>query len=325
MKVSIIIPVYNVASYIEDCIRSVIKQTYRDLEVILVDDCSPDNSMDIAKHYIESVEHNGIHFCYFTHDHNRTQAGARNTGVKNSTGEYVFFLDSDDEITPDCIETLVKLANKYPNVDIVQGNYDIINSDQFDWMKMENRGFNEYVSDKQWIKEKVLDLRHDVFHAVPQVVANKLIRRSFIVQNDYWFREGIMYEDTLWNMMCWKSISSIAYSTNKTYIYKVRENSTMSGRDMHIEKSLRSHMTIYHDFIPTTTFFSDQEMYYILHSLLLFRQSLKGHTRYIKEYDALLKDFCKNFDFRRKIKMCLLYMRLPLFLVKGQVLKKILL
>ena len=134
MKVSIIIPVYNVSPYIERCIKSVMNQTYQDIECILVNDASPDDSIDIAKLLIENYD-GPIQFQILSHGHNRGLSAARNTGIDASTGDYLYFLDSDDEITPDCIKLLMDEVKKYPNVEMVQGEVK-------DIVKIWKNGFN---------------------------------------------------------------------------------------------------------------------------------------------------------------------------------------
>ena len=119
-KVSIIIPVYNVSDYIERCIRSVMEQTYQIIECILVDDCSPDDSITKAESLIRQYG-GSVEFVILRHDKNIGLSGARNTGINHSTGDYLYFLDSDDEITPICIESLMKVARENPTSDIVQG------------------------------------------------------------------------------------------------------------------------------------------------------------------------------------------------------------
>ena len=105
-KISIIIPVYNVAEYITECVQSVMRQTYQgEIECILVDDCGSDGSIAIAEQLI--AEYKGsISFRILHHDHNRGLSAARNTGLEASTGDYVYFLDSDDFIDANTIEVL---------------------------------------------------------------------------------------------------------------------------------------------------------------------------------------------------------------------------
>ena len=104
-KVSIIIPVYNVVDYIERCWKSVNAQTYSDIELIFVDDCGTDES--ISK--LETLISEGSRFPVqiIKHKKNRGLSAARNTGIEASSGDYVYFLDSDDDLVPSCIEELV--------------------------------------------------------------------------------------------------------------------------------------------------------------------------------------------------------------------------
>ena len=114
MKISVIIPVYNVAPYIAACLQSVMRQTTQAaLECILVDDCGPDNSMEVVSETLKSYK-GPVDFKIVRHTQNRGLSAARNTGLAAATGDYIYFLDSDDEITPDCIERLSAPLQKEP-------------------------------------------------------------------------------------------------------------------------------------------------------------------------------------------------------------------
>lgn len=115
-KVSVILPVYNVAQYIDKCIQSLLAQTLKDVEFIFVDDCSPDNSVDIIKSYTDP------RIKILRHDMNKYTAEARNTGLKASSGEYIAFIDPDDYVEPDFLKTLYTLAKK-EDADIAKGIY----------------------------------------------------------------------------------------------------------------------------------------------------------------------------------------------------------
>ena len=129
MKISIVVPVYNVEAYIEDCLKSVAAQTYKgEIECIIINDCTPDNSCAVIEHFVK--EYNGpIEFKLLHHTVNRGLSAARNTGIDVATGDYIYFLDSDDEITPDCLEHLAAplAENAY---DFVIGNYTTIGSNK---------------------------------------------------------------------------------------------------------------------------------------------------------------------------------------------------
>lgn len=112
MKVSIIIPVYNAARHIDRCLESLRKQTYRNLEVLFVDDCSTDNTIDKIKAFIESNDAKDLDIKILFHDRNRGVAAARNTALDSTTGDYVYSLDADDYMDRDTIELMVKEAER---------------------------------------------------------------------------------------------------------------------------------------------------------------------------------------------------------------------
>ena len=111
-KVSIIIPVYNAEKYLIRCLKSVIAQTYENLECIIVEDNSQDNSAKIIKSFIDSYKGN-VFFKVIQHEVNKGLSEARNKGTTHATGEYIFYLDADDEILPKCIDLLVEKAISY--------------------------------------------------------------------------------------------------------------------------------------------------------------------------------------------------------------------
>lgn len=120
MKVSLIIPVYNVENFLYRCLKSVENQTYKDTEVIIINDGSTDNSYKIID---EFVARNENFICYTIE--NSGPGGARNYGILKATGDYIVFLDSDDYISEDCIEKLFNAAQKNDSDIVVCNNYDV--------------------------------------------------------------------------------------------------------------------------------------------------------------------------------------------------------
>ena len=121
MKISIIVPVYNVEQYIKECFDSISAQTYKgEIECIFVDDCGQDKSVEILEKMIACYQ-GGISFSIIHHDHNKGLSGARNTGIRNASGDYLYFLDSDDYLLPKSIELLANIVRQNPNVQVVQG------------------------------------------------------------------------------------------------------------------------------------------------------------------------------------------------------------
>lgn len=218
--VSIIIPIYQVEQYIGECIDSVLSQTYRNLEVILVDDCTPDRSMEIARKQIEkSPFSQEMKFCYIRHDHNRGLSAARNTGIREANGDYLYFLDSDDSIDPKTIELLINSIG---------------------YSQMCIAGVRKYnVSNMSDVVEHILDdnlykghmsVANSLYNGKWYVMAwNKLVRRDFIIGNNLFFEEGIIHEDEIWSNILACVATSIVTISPVTYNYRQRTNSIVTG------------------------------------------------------------------------------------------------
>ncbi len=262
IKVSIIIPVYNVSAYIERCIGSVMVQTYPDLECIIVDDCSPDNSIELAKRKLASYTGN-VDFRILHHEKNRGLSAARNTGTSDAKGDYVYYFDSDDEIIPYCIEELVALAEKYPDVEIVQGNTRTVPEPEkeSDWRNILYKNFPEYVDDNQWVKKHFFckNSKH-----IPVNAWNKLIKYSFISENNLSFKEGLIHEDELWMFYVTQKLTSIAFTAKYLYIHHITPGSIItSGSDY---RYLYHHCIIVSEVFKQIETLTDDErkMYYCM-------------------------------------------------------------
>jgi glycosyltransferase involved in cell wall biosynthesis len=221
MKVSVIVPVYNVEKYIYRCFESISKQTYDNIECIFVDDCSPDNSYSILKKLIEEYRGN-ISFSIHRHHENKGLSGARNTGTRISGGDYIYYLDSDDEITPLCIEVLVNKAKKYNGVEIVQGNTRTIPSPKRDKRDIALKNFPEFVDDRMWIKKHCFSNPR-----IPVNAWNKLIKKSFLADKGLFFREGIVHEDEYWMFFVAKELATIAFASEYCYVHYIVPGSIM--------------------------------------------------------------------------------------------------
>lgn len=215
MKISIVIPIYNVEPYIKDCLKSVATQTYKGkIECIIVDDCTPDSSCAIIEQFIK--EYNGtIEFKLLHHERNRGLSAARNTGIDAATGDYIYFLDSDDEITPDCIELLAAPLEK-EKYDFVIGNYKTIGSDiKFPPLILECEALQDNES-----------IRKAFFSEKWYMMAwNKLCNLEFLRKEILYFKEGLLNEDNLWSFQLACTAQCMNVVKKDTYIYKVRESS----------------------------------------------------------------------------------------------------
>lgn len=245
MEVSIIIPVYNVAPYIETCLKSVMCQVYGgSIECIIVDDCGHDDSMSLVKRMIAQYD-GPIQFRVVAHDHNRGLSAARNTGTKEATGKYIYYLDSDDEITPDCIEKLMGVMETYPDVEMVQGNTCMFISEGSEQL---------FLSTVATPYAETNDVVRDLFYRKKQLyvyVWNKLLRRDFVMANKIFFMEGLIYEDNLWAFYLVKHLNKAAFLLDVTYHYNIRPMSITTGSGE--VARIRSYVTIYKDILTHLT------------------------------------------------------------------------
>jgi len=298
MLVSIIVPVYNVEKYITRCFNSILRQSYIDIECIFIDDCSPDNSINILNNLI-NVYRGNIQFKILKHEKNSGLSAARNTGMKNAKGEYIYFLDSDDEITEHCIKYLTELAEKYKGVEIVQGNTirEPRTSDYY-W-DISKRHFPEYTRKQLWLKKRFF-----VFPQIPINACNKLIKRSFIIENKLYFREGILYEDRHWDFFIAKKIRTMAFTNYFCYIYYDNPNSIMGSNNN--LRSLQSWLIIIRDMLENVDIEIQGEERKYIYSLLCIRmcninateESMPLLSAYRQIINVCIKEAFKSFDFR---------------------------
>lgn len=188
MKLSIIVPVYNMASdnKLNFCMDSLVGQTLSasDYEILAVDDASTDNSLEILKDYEHRYPDRVKVFHY---EENRRQGGAKNEGLKHAEGDWIGFIDSDDWVTPDYYEKLLKKAQE-TGADLVGCDYNLVAEHTFSVGKVvQNNALDQTgVLDKE--KHKKLFLR-------PGSMVIKIYRHSIIKENNLTFPEGIFYED----------------------------------------------------------------------------------------------------------------------------------
>jgi glycosyltransferase involved in cell wall biosynthesis len=222
MTISVIIPVYNVEKCIKRCLDSVIAQESDDfdIECILVDDCSPDMSMDIAKGII--AQYNGsIIFRLLQNQENQGLSCSRNNGLMIAKGDYVFFLDSDDDLAPNCLSSLYKEINQNGrDVDMVIGNsYDYYSGNY--WQKKD--GTPSLLLNHDDIMRRFLRVE------IPPMAWNKLVRRQFLLDNQLYFRPRMLHEDELWSYQLFNVIRSVVLIPEVTYHYEQNEFSIMNS------------------------------------------------------------------------------------------------
>lgn len=209
-KVSIIIPVYNVEDYLEDCLESVCKQSYRNIEIILVDDGSLDNSGEICDEWAKKDSRIRV-----IHKHNGGLSSARNAGLKEATGDYISFVDSDDLIPTNFIMQLVETL-KTCNSEI-----SVCRIDRFwDGNSEETEAFYPFKSGVYSSEEYIHSI---LLHRVDNASWNKLYKRSAI--GELRFKEGIINEDFPFMIALLGKVEKVAYTNETCYLYRRRQGS----------------------------------------------------------------------------------------------------
>ena len=293
IKVSIIIPVYKVEPYIEECVSSVLGQTYTNLEIILVDDGSPDKCPMICDSYAQKDNRIKV-----IHKKNGGLSDARNAGLREATGDYVYFLDSDDTIYPDAIENLVRVVAFQPEVDLVYGGTVLQGEDvpnayyQIDLSKEK-----AYYGTPEVAKEAVL-------FVLPAIACNKLVRLSTILQNKLYFVVGLLHEDEMWRWQIRNHIHQCAICDKSTYWYR-QENQGSIVHTKDTTRSLKSKVSILVKMLQTLDIDDKQDMKCIV------RFASPGFK--YATWDACLDKASVNVEIKR-LQALLANMKIPAYL-----------
>ncbi|MBQ2563656.1 MAG: glycosyltransferase family 2 protein [Muribaculaceae bacterium] len=181
MKVSILIPVYGVEHYIAQCVKSLMEQTYDDIEYIFVDDCTPDNSILLLREVLQDYPGRESQAKVLHHEHNKGLAGARHTALGASTGDAVLFVDSDDYIAPRAVEVLVATMRQQ-DVDIVDGGFAVVTGGVVEREKMP-----PHVPQDKYLKTILCQ------SIEPNRIWGRLIKRSLFEENNIAFTQGVDY------------------------------------------------------------------------------------------------------------------------------------
>ncbi len=209
--VSIIVPIYGTEYYLPNCIESLCRQTYSNIQIVLVDDQSPDDCPKICDAYAQKDNRIKV-----VHQQNKGVSGARNTGISVSSGEYVMFVDSDDELYPDAVEKLLNRSLTY-NADIVSATARVV--DEAGHILFENNDGECTVLHEDM--SLLLSLQGDRH---TESVWAKLFRKSFI--EDICFVEGKnINEDSFFLFQCYIKKPIVVHNNIAVYRYNSRQDS----------------------------------------------------------------------------------------------------
>lgn len=211
--ISIIIPVYKVEKYLEKCIESVLKQTYTNLQIILVDDGSPDNCGKICDEYAKKDSRIEV-----IHKANGGLSDARNVGISKAKGRYIGFVDSDDYIKEDMYEILLNLIKKYDADVSICNLYDVIDGNEC--IRNKENGIREY-SRLDILKEVLLDKN------IQSYAWNKLYEKELFDEIKYPIRKK--YEDIGTTFYLFEKCNKIVVTSEPEYYYLKRADSLVNN------------------------------------------------------------------------------------------------
>ena len=226
-KISIIIPVYNVAEYLPKCLDSILAQTLSDIEVICINDGSTDNSSDILQNYSSKDKRIKI-----INQNNKGISAARNAGLKIVQSEYVMFVDSDDYIAPDMAEKLYRTMEA-DNPDVVICSAECVNllpkdasPDVIEWQSWLQPWLDEYVK-----PNGIYDVPKTIKDEFISVVWNKLYKASIIKNYKIEFPLGLIEEDEYWLWAYMIHCKKYSFINERLYFYVQRSGSIMTTRN----------------------------------------------------------------------------------------------
>lgn len=283
-KVSVIVPIYKVENYLNKCVDSIINQTYKNLEIILLNDGSPDRCGEIINLYARQDNRIKVF-----HKENGGLSDARNYGMNFVTGDYVIFVDSDDWIKEDMVETLIK-GSLESNADVVQSGFYYAYEN---YLLYDNRYYSENMDPIVLDKEKLM-YELVVNEKVKNFAWGKLYKTKLI--KDIPFKKGVLFEDVFWAHNVMNRVNKYLIIHKPMCYYRQREDSivaTYTERNLDILKGLKER----HKFIERNYINLVKESYKIIfitsmthYQLLKKKKNIKNRDDYMNE----IKDYIRN-------------------------------
>lgn len=216
-KVSVIVPVYNIEAYIEKCVNSLMTQSYANIEIILVDDGSTDNSVGLCDSFAKTDERIKV-----IHKINGGLSSARNVGISQAVGDFIVFVDGDDFVTEDYVETLLNACLKNECKIAACGYFEYYSEDSFKVIC----GENDSVKTSEEAITDIFTMKNEI-----SVVAwNKMYSADLIKNNNILFPEQKIHEDVFTTYRLCATTDKIAYVKKPCYYYVQRIGSIMNQK-----------------------------------------------------------------------------------------------
>lgn len=299
VELSIIIPVYNAEKYLKECINSILNQTYKDFEVICVNDCSKDNSLKILEEYAQ----NDNRIKVINNSKNLGPGANRNIGIKNAKGKYLTFIDADDfYLNENCFCILLKTI-KENNLDLL-----IFNNEEFD----ENT--KEYLPEKQkrfgfpygkkdanhlWSDKEIEKHRF----AISPFPWSKIYSKDLLINNDIYFPEGIYYEDAAFSNYVSLFNKRVMVLKESFYAYRINVSTSTTQNIMaKFDSIVAMHIAMF-DFLKTKNLYEKHLISFVtlcISSLCLYFLPQINDVEKAKELNLQIKNFIQNLKLSKK-------------------------
>ncbi len=252
--ISIVVPIYKVENELDRCVQSLLNQTHKNIEIILVDDESPDRCPELCDQYAESDSRIQV-----IHKKNGGLSDARNAGLRVATGEYVLYVDSDDYIELDSCEKLLEGAKE--GVDFVVGACREVCGDNISFQKHSNIEPGKIYTSRDFAIESI---KNNEWYA-PAVL--NLYNREFLIKNELFYKVDYLFEDHQMLPRLYFAASKIVYIDYAFYNYMIRENSIMTSSNS--PEKVRMSIDIYTEWMERIEKVTDQEYQRYLYGILV--------------------------------------------------------
>ena len=281
--VSVIIPVYNTGKQLEDCIESLLKQTYKELEIVLVNDASIDESGVICERYANK---NSCIFKYLEHKENKGQSTTRNDGIREATGNWMLFLDSDDYLAEDSIERMVEVSER-DNSDIVFANYSTFND------QGGIRTFTIELPDGKYSTKDIVSHFYDeITMSMLSCIGSKLYRMDFVKYKKKETPDStITNYDTAFILDALMAEPRISYLNKVVYYYYQREGSITHSYRKNMYKGFIQARKELLPLLMKCGCYEEKKLDYNLVVFAVIRRSLEQEVRYGRGYNSFKSVF----------------------------------
>lgn len=285
--VSIVVPVYNVENYLEKCIKSIQRQTYRNLEIICIEDCSTDKSSII----LDEFQKKDLRIKIIHNSKNLGLSTSRNIGIDASTGEYLFFVDSDDWIEPNMIETVI---TKFKET-----NLKTIWFKSYVWWENEQRRepFWEYNYMNQ--PDGYFSVDNTNFYSLTQYAWKVAYKRTLFYDSDLRFPEGILFEDMVFYTKLYTKYPDTYMIDNMLYTYRRRDASIISNctKDYNLAKNLYYATEMIYNYLQETNLiemYKDEFIKFVNSNMNMFINYPDVHNKIAPQIGKLLEKIVKE-------------------------------